>query len=63
MHRTTSVDFNCLDLAISVESWVMVVDFFNTYSADASSSSVVSTSVSNNENNMGKTHKSCKPTK
>lgn len=29
MQRSTSVDFNCLDLVISVESWVVVIDFFS----------------------------------
>lgn len=28
VQRSTSVDFNCLDLVINVESWVVVVDFF-----------------------------------
>ncbi|CAH1134889.1 unnamed protein product [Ceutorhynchus assimilis] len=27
--RSTSVDFNCLDLVISVPSWVVVIDFFS----------------------------------
>lgn len=31
--RSTSVDFNCLDLVISVPSWVVVIDFFNGSSA------------------------------
>lgn len=29
VQRSTSVDFNCLDLVISVESWVVVIDFFS----------------------------------
>ncbi|KAJ8964860.1 hypothetical protein NQ314_004578 [Rhamnusium bicolor] len=29
VHRSTSVDFNCLDLVISVKSWVVVIDFFS----------------------------------
>lgn len=28
MQRSTSVDFNCLDLVMSVPSWVVVIDFF-----------------------------------
>ncbi|CAG9818576.1 unnamed protein product [Phaedon cochleariae] len=28
-HKSISVDFNCLDLVISVKSWVVVLDFFN----------------------------------
>lgn len=24
-----SIDFNCLDLVISVESWVVLIDFFS----------------------------------
>ncbi|KAJ8974056.1 hypothetical protein NQ317_002302 [Molorchus minor] len=28
VRRSTSVDFNCLDLVISVKSWVLVLDFF-----------------------------------
>lgn len=40
MQRSTYVDFNCLDLIISVESWVVVLDFF---SASPSSNTSVST--------------------
>lgn len=29
IQRSTSIDFNCLDLVISVESWVVVLDFFS----------------------------------
>ncbi|KAF5273971.1 hypothetical protein FQA39_LY01087 [Lamprigera yunnana] len=29
VQRSTSIDFNCLDLVISVESWVVVLDFFS----------------------------------
>lgn len=29
IHRSTSVDFSCLDLVVSVESWVVVIDFFS----------------------------------
>lgn len=29
IRRSTSIDFNCLDLVISVESWVVVLDFFS----------------------------------
>ncbi|XP_044592109.1 vacuolar protein sorting-associated protein 13D isoform X2 [Cotesia glomerata] len=27
-HKTISIDFNCLDLIVSVESWMIVLDFF-----------------------------------
>lgn len=27
-HKNVSVDFNCLDLIVSVESWMVVLDFF-----------------------------------
>ncbi|CAH1990127.1 unnamed protein product [Acanthoscelides obtectus] len=29
IQKSTSIDFNCLDLVISVKSWVVVLDFFN----------------------------------
>ncbi|CAH0555796.1 unnamed protein product [Brassicogethes aeneus] len=29
MQRSTQIDFNCLDLIVSVESWVVVIDFFS----------------------------------
>ncbi|XP_045474860.1 vacuolar protein sorting-associated protein 13D isoform X2 [Harmonia axyridis] len=29
LNMTASVDFNCLDLVISVESWVVLIDFFS----------------------------------
>lgn len=28
IRKITKIDFNCLDLIISVESWVVVLDFF-----------------------------------
>ncbi|KAB0794994.1 hypothetical protein PPYR_11833 [Photinus pyralis] len=34
IERSTSIDFNCLDLVISVESWVVVIDFFNAISSE-----------------------------
>ncbi|XP_057336557.1 intermembrane lipid transfer protein Vps13D isoform X1 [Microplitis mediator] len=27
-HKTVTIDFNCLDLIVSVESWMIVLDFF-----------------------------------
>ncbi|RZC42308.1 vacuolar protein sorting-associated protein 13D [Asbolus verrucosus] len=50
IQRSTSVDFNCLDLVISVESWVMVIDFF---SASPSSSSQSMSSVNVNLQTSG----------
>ncbi|KAK5644974.1 hypothetical protein RI129_006274 [Pyrocoelia pectoralis] len=41
--QSTSVDFNCLDLVISVESWVVVIDFFNAVSSEKLYTSTVST--------------------
>ncbi|KAK4875461.1 hypothetical protein RN001_011883 [Aquatica leii] len=34
IQRSTSIDFNCLDLVISVESWVVVLDFFSAVSTE-----------------------------
>lgn len=34
VQRSTSVDFNCLDLVVSVESWVLVIDFFSASTSD-----------------------------
>nr|XP_015839049.1 PREDICTED: vacuolar protein sorting-associated protein 13D isoform X1 [Tribolium castaneum] len=36
IQRTTSVDFNCLDLVVSVESWVVVIDFFSASPSNSS---------------------------
>ncbi|XP_017773930.1 PREDICTED: vacuolar protein sorting-associated protein 13D isoform X2 [Nicrophorus vespilloides] len=38
VQRSTSVDFNCLDLVISAESWVMVIDFFSAAPSDVTDS-------------------------
>lgn len=35
LQRSTSVDFNCLDLVISPKSWVVVIDFFSASSEPA----------------------------
>lgn len=37
VQRCTSVDFNCLDLVVSVESWVVVIDFFSASPSDPTS--------------------------
>ncbi|XP_071050524.1 intermembrane lipid transfer protein Vps13D isoform X2 [Onthophagus taurus] len=34
LERSTSIDFNCLDLVVSVESWVLVIDFFSASSPE-----------------------------
>ncbi|XP_025836301.1 vacuolar protein sorting-associated protein 13D [Agrilus planipennis] len=34
VERSTSVDFNCLDLVVNVESWVIVIDFFSVTPSD-----------------------------
>ncbi|XP_066151224.1 intermembrane lipid transfer protein Vps13D isoform X2 [Euwallacea fornicatus] len=50
IERSTSVDFNCLDLVISVPSWVVVIDFFsdsNKYNSSVSLSSNKSERFSN----------------
>lgn len=36
IHRSTSIDFSCLDLIVSVESWVVVIDFFSVSSRSSS---------------------------
>lgn len=35
MERSTSIDFNCLDLVICVESWLVVIDFFSASASDS----------------------------
>uniref|UniRef100_A0AAR5PHD2 UBA domain-containing protein n=1 Tax=Dendroctonus ponderosae TaxID=77166 RepID=A0AAR5PHD2_DENPD len=55
--RSTSVDFNCLDLVISVPSWVVVIDFFSGSSTTSKYGSYVSSSkeelkISNPERNV-----------
>lgn len=49
IQKSTSIDFNCLDLVISVRSWVALLDFFNTNKEDISSSNANSTAVNDNE--------------
>lgn len=50
-HKNVSVDFNCLDLIVSVESWMVVLDFLGigTPSNDASSSTQEPPSVAIDE--------------
>lgn len=36
IHKSTSIDFSCLDLVVSVESWVVVIDFFSVSSRSPS---------------------------
>ncbi|KAK9889536.1 hypothetical protein WA026_006891 [Henosepilachna vigintioctopunctata] len=47
---STSVDFNCLDLVVSVESWVVLIDFF---SGSLKNSSSVSDKVPQVADNVG----------
>ncbi|KAJ3643178.1 hypothetical protein Zmor_025903 [Zophobas morio] len=50
IQRSTSVDFNCLDLVISVESWVVVIDFFSASPSNSSrGASAVNVSVPSSE--------------
>lgn len=44
IQRSTSIDFNCLDLVISVKSWVVVLDFFGAETASSAAKSLNSTS-------------------
>lgn len=39
IQRSTSIDFNCLDLVVSVESWVVVIDFFSASPSDLTNNS------------------------
>lgn len=44
------MDFNCLDLVISVESWVVVIDFFSASPSSSSrGASAVNVSVPSSE--------------
>lgn len=47
--RSTSVDFNCLDLVISIPSWVVVIDFFGGNGSTNKYSSNVSLNSTNEE--------------
>lgn len=44
LHKSTSVDFNCLDLVVNVESWVVVLDFFGVNSNNTPSRKISNTS-------------------
>lgn len=48
-HRSTSVDFSCLDLVISVPSWVVVIDFFSGSNSSSKYSSNTNLSSSTEE--------------
>lgn len=54
MHRSTSVDFNCLDLVVSVKSWVVVLDFFSASAGTSHDVVDASTSLLENEQNGAK---------
>jgi vacuolar protein sorting-associated protein 13D len=49
IQRSTSVDFNCLDLVISVESWVVVIDFFSASPSSSARRTEVKVNVQANE--------------
>ncbi|KAL1513260.1 hypothetical protein ABEB36_002689 [Hypothenemus hampei] len=49
--RFTSVDFNCLDLVISVPSWLVVIDFFGNQSTKPKYGSTINLSGSKDGNN------------
>lgn len=58
IRKFTKIDFNCLDLIISVESWVVVLDFFGMGSDKKETVDKKSTSVKpefkSQQSDMGK---------